>query len=66
MAHAVGVILKRKLHVAVAKEGLHGFGICLDPYEEGRKAVAQIMKTESPGVIFYQFPTATNDEPLEE
>ena len=55
VAHTVGVILKRKFHVAVAKQGLHGFGICSDPDQERCQAVAEIMESESPRVIFYQF-----------
>ena len=38
----------------MAKQSLHGFGIRLDADEERRKAVAQIVESESSWIIVYQ------------
>lgn len=53
-ADCVSVELKRQLDVTVAKQSLHSLRIGSDPNEKRRKAVAQIVKTESSRVVIHQ------------
>jgi hypothetical protein len=53
----MSVELKRQLDIAVAKQSLHSFWIGSDADEKRRKAVTQIMETESSWVVIDELPS---------